>query len=363
MPFCLTRCGYCDFNAYAGLDHLAPPYVGRSCARPTLAAPAWAGRRVRVASSWAAARRRRWTPADLAALLDAPARAVRRRRRRRGHVEANPDTVDAAYAARAARGRRRRACRWARSRSTPRCWRRSSGCTRRTSVRRAFARRPRGRATTNVNLDLIYGADGETLESWRTTLRARPSTLAPEHVSRLRADDRAGDAARPQGRARAPRRRPTPTCRPTCSRPPARCSAPPATSTTRSRTGRSPAASAVHNLGYWERRPYLGLGAGAHSLPRRPPLVERPPARAVPGARRARRAPGRRRGAARALRRLPRGGVPAPADLEGIPASWIEPERRRAVPRERAARSTRRRLVPTERGMLLLNELVLALTA
>ena len=24
VPFCLTRCGYCDFNAYAGLDHLAP---------------------------------------------------------------------------------------------------------------------------------------------------------------------------------------------------------------------------------------------------------------------------------------------------------------------------------------------------
>jgi oxygen-independent coproporphyrinogen-3 oxidase len=27
VPFCLTRCGYCDFNAYAGLDHLASPYV------------------------------------------------------------------------------------------------------------------------------------------------------------------------------------------------------------------------------------------------------------------------------------------------------------------------------------------------
>ena len=23
VPFCLTRCGYCDFNAYAGMDHLA----------------------------------------------------------------------------------------------------------------------------------------------------------------------------------------------------------------------------------------------------------------------------------------------------------------------------------------------------
>ncbi len=22
IPFCLTRCGYCDFNAYAGLDEL-----------------------------------------------------------------------------------------------------------------------------------------------------------------------------------------------------------------------------------------------------------------------------------------------------------------------------------------------------
>ena len=24
VPFCLTRCGYCDFNAYAELDHLSP---------------------------------------------------------------------------------------------------------------------------------------------------------------------------------------------------------------------------------------------------------------------------------------------------------------------------------------------------
>ena len=27
VPFCLTRCGYCDFNTYAGLDHLTNPYV------------------------------------------------------------------------------------------------------------------------------------------------------------------------------------------------------------------------------------------------------------------------------------------------------------------------------------------------
>ena len=42
VPFCLTRCGYCDFNAYAGLDHLAPRYVRALLAEAGLAAPAWA---------------------------------------------------------------------------------------------------------------------------------------------------------------------------------------------------------------------------------------------------------------------------------------------------------------------------------
>ncbi len=27
IPFCIVRCGYCDFNAYAGMDELAAPYV------------------------------------------------------------------------------------------------------------------------------------------------------------------------------------------------------------------------------------------------------------------------------------------------------------------------------------------------
>ena len=34
----------------------------------------------------------------------------------------------------------------------------------------------------NVNLDLIYGARGETLESWEETLD-RAIALGPEHIS------------------------------------------------------------------------------------------------------------------------------------------------------------------------------------
>ncbi|TME52336.1 MAG: coproporphyrinogen III oxidase, partial [Chloroflexi bacterium] len=27
IPFCKHKCGYCDFNAYAGMDRLMPDYV------------------------------------------------------------------------------------------------------------------------------------------------------------------------------------------------------------------------------------------------------------------------------------------------------------------------------------------------
>ena len=27
VPFCRHKCGYCDFNAYAGMDRLMPAYV------------------------------------------------------------------------------------------------------------------------------------------------------------------------------------------------------------------------------------------------------------------------------------------------------------------------------------------------
>jgi coproporphyrinogen III oxidase-like Fe-S oxidoreductase len=117
-----------------------------------------------------------------------------------------------------------------------------------------------------------------------------------------------------------------------------------------------------HNLGYWERRPYLGLGAGAHSYRGdrrwwnvRPPeeylsLVE--------------------------SGRLPIGGdeLLEPSDahleevflrlriLEGVPSSWVEDERSAPFVESGLLLESDGALVPTERGMLSLNELVLALT-
>ena len=49
--------------------------------------------------------------------------------------------------------------------------------------------------------------------------------------------------------------------------------------------------------------------------------------------------------------------------LEGVPTSWVEPERSAPFLASGLLRDDDGALVPTERGMLLLNELVLALTA
>ena len=49
--------------------------------------------------------------------------------------------------------------------------------------------------------------------------------------------------------------------------------------------------------------------------------------------------------------------------LEGVPASWFEPARYEAFVQSGLLDEDFGHLVPTERGMLLLNELVLGLTS
>jgi oxygen-independent coproporphyrinogen-3 oxidase len=124
-----------------------------------------------------------------------------------------------------------------------------------------------------------------------------------------------------------------------------------------------PGFACVHNLGYWERRPYLGLGAGAHSYREdRRWWNVRPPQEYLSSVESG---------------RAPVGGEERlePSDafleevflrlriLEGIPTSWVEPERARPFVETGLLDDRSGALVPTERGMLLLNELVLGLTS
>ena len=137
VPFCLTRCGYCDFNAYAGLDELKPRYLSALLAGGGAAAPGWAGTPfVSVfLGGGTPTTMRAEDLADLLAHLRVRVRPGRRRGDHRSRRTRTPSTRR-----RSARCGRRgtTGSRWARSRSTRRCSRRSSASTsRRRSARRS----------------------------------------------------------------------------------------------------------------------------------------------------------------------------------------------------------------------------------
>lgn len=356
VPFCLTRCGYCDFNAYAGLDHLAPRYVRSLLAEADLAAPDWAQEEV-VSAFFGGGTPTTLDPVDLKAVL------VRLRDRfevapdAEVTIEANPDTVDASKLAALLDSGFNRLSMGAQSFDAQvlDSLERLHGPD---SVRRAVAA-AREAGHSNVSLDLIYGAQGETLASWERTLQEAIG-LAPEHVS---AYALTVESSTPLGRQIAGGDRPAPDPDLQADMFGLACELLAGAGYAHYEVSNwsKPGFECRHNLGYWVRRPYLGLGAGAHSYrEERRWWNVRPPEEYMTHVEEG---------------RLPVGGQEhlEPSDayleevflrlriLEGIPASWVDDDR--AMPflasgllDERAGS-----LVPTERGMLLLNELVLAL--
>jgi oxygen-independent coproporphyrinogen-3 oxidase len=357
VPFCLTRCGYCDFNAYAGLDHLAPRYVRALLAEMDLVAPSWTDEAF-VSVFLGGGTPTTLDPADLKGLLvnlrdrfDVAADAE-------VTIEANPDTVDEPKLAAILAAGYERLSMGAQS-FDPAVLAALERLHDPVSVRRAVAD-ARAAGFGNVNLDLIYGADGETLASWEETLR-RTIDLAPEHVSAYALTI---EPATPLGRKIASGSVPAPD-------PDLQADMFEAACVSLADAGyhhyevsnwAKPGFECRHNLGYWERRPYVGLGAGAHGYrdDRRWWNV-RPPEEYMTMVE---------------AGELPVGGGERlePSDayleevflrlriLEGVPSSWVEAGKAAPFVESGLLRETGGALVPTERGMLVLNELVLALS-
>jgi oxygen-independent coproporphyrinogen-3 oxidase len=356
VPFCLTRCGYCDFNAYAGLDHLAPRYVQGLLREAELVSPAWVEEEV-VSVFLGGGTPTTLEVADLKALLAhlrerfdvAPDAEIT--------IEANPDTLGRAKLEGLLGAGFTRLSMGAQSFDL-RVLAALERIHRPDAVRRVV-REARTAGYMNLSLDLIYGADGETLDSWERTLR-ETIDLGPEHVSayaltiepstRLGRKVQAGLLPAPDPDLQADMF--VLACE------------------LLSEAGyghyevsnwAKPGFECLHNLGYWERRPYVGLGAGAHSYrdDRRWWNLRAPEAY---------------------MERVEAGHVPVggeerlePSDayleevflrlriLEGVPASWVEAEKTEPFLESGLLEDRAGALVPTERGMLLLNELVLAL--
>jgi oxygen-independent coproporphyrinogen-3 oxidase len=352
VPFCLTRCGYCDFNAYAGLGHLGGLYVDALLREAELWAPSWAGER--FASVFVGG----GTPTTLdAATLVALLASLRSRFDVASDaeitVEANPDTVDGSKLASLLAGGVTRLSMGAQS-FHPSVLAALERVHSTDSVRRAYTA-ARSAGFVNINLDLIYGANGEILGSWRRTL-AETISLGPEHISAYALTI---EPATPLGRKVAAGLVPAPDPDLQADMFELACELLGTAGYRHYEVSNwaRPGFECVQNLGYWERRPYLGLGAGAHSFRAgrrwwnvRPPeqYMAEVEAGKVPIGGEERLTPDQERLEELFLRLRTFQGVPATAEASDlVEAGLLAP--------------SNRHLVPTERGMLVLNELVLAL--
>ncbi len=356
VPFCLTRCGYCDFNAYAGLDHLAPRYVRALEAEADLHAPAWTNQMV-TAVFLGGGTPTTLDPRDLVELLSHLRSAFAVSPDAEITIEANPDTVDEVKLAALLEAGYTRLSMGAQS-FDPSVLRALERVHEPASVRRAFVD-ARAAGYGNVNLDLIYGADGETLGSWRHSLE-ETIALAPEHVS---AYALTVEPATPLGRkiAAGVVLAPDPDLQADMFAVACQLLREAGYEHYEVSNWAKPGFECRHNLGYWQRRPYLGLGAGAHSYRDgrrwwnlRPPeqYMEAVESGTLPVGDEERLTPEEERLEEVFLKlRI----------LEGLPATDLDPATAAAFLENGLLARSNGQLVPTERGMLLLNELVLAL--
>jgi oxygen-independent coproporphyrinogen-3 oxidase len=261
IPFCTAKCGYCDFNSYAGHDHLIPSYTGGLLDEARLWRASVGARPVETVFFGGG------TPSltpleEMATIVDGLRATFRVAPDAEISLEANPGSLSVDYL----------------------CGLREIGFNRLSigvqsfdddelraldrihsgdDARAAFAA-ARDAGFANVNLDFIYGLSGQPLAAWKRTLEAALA-LRPEHLSlyALTVEDGtplARDVAR--GRVAAPD-------------PDLQAEHYEWTQDRLAAAGYEhyeisnwavPGHRCRHNLVYWQNREYLGLGAGAHSF-------------------------------------------------------------------------------------------------
>jgi oxygen-independent coproporphyrinogen-3 oxidase len=261
IPFCTAKCGYCDFNSYAGHEHMIPTYGDTLLRDASLWAEAVAGREIETL--FLGGGTPSLTPVEqMDQILNGLRQTFRFEPGAEISLEANPGSLSTEYL----RGLR------------------SVGFNRISigvqsfddeelvaldrihtgdQARAAYAS-ARDAGFENVNLDFIYGLPEQPLDAWQRTLE-QALALAPEHLSlyALTVEDGtplARDVAR--GRVSAPD-------------PDMQAEHYEWTQERLARAGYEhyeisnwalPGRRCKHNLLYWQNREYLGLGAGAHSF-------------------------------------------------------------------------------------------------
>ena len=260
VPFCQTKCPYCDFNTYQGIESLMPPYLEALAAELTTWGRLLEGPEVGTVFFGGG------TPSYLpdgaiGDILAAAGTAFRLRPGAEVTIEANPGDLDSDKAGRwLAQGVNRL----------------SLGVQsldngllallgRRHNADQAIAAfRTVGEAGfANVNLDLMYGLPHQTLAQWQDTLQ-RLAALSPAHISLYCLTLEEGTPLHrwvEQGKLPQP----DPDLAADMYHYARELLAAGGYHHYEISNWSRPGLASRHNLAYWQNRPYLGVGPGAHS--------------------------------------------------------------------------------------------------
>ena len=190
VPYCATRCGYCDFNTYTATELRG---IGRSARLPRQlrghpdrrdpAGPQGPRRRPArrsARSSSAAVRRRCWPPGTSYGCWGRSATSSGSRPDAEITTEANPESVDPAYLAALREGGFNRISFG--MQSAKQHVLKVLDRTHTPGRPEACVAEARAAGFDHVNLDLIYGTPGESDDDWRASLEAAIGA-GPDHVS------------------------------------------------------------------------------------------------------------------------------------------------------------------------------------
>lgn len=269
IPFCHTRCVYCDFNTYIDLDHLKARYV--AALERELAV-------VGIAAGWPDAATiffgggtpTALEPTQIEALIAACHAAFRVAPQAEITVEANPGTVTLDYLQALRAAGVNRLSFGVQSFHDDEL--RFLGRLHDAATARAAVETARDAGFENLSLDLIFGLPGQPVERWLTTL-AEALALAPEHLSLyslivepgtpLHTWVRRGEVPAPDDDVAGEMYERTVERLARAGYAQYEIS-----NWARDRGGpeeMTPDLASQHNLIYWRNQPYWGLGAGAHS--------------------------------------------------------------------------------------------------
>ncbi len=179
IPFCTVKCGYCDFNAYAGLDHLKPSYADALVAEIYGWQDLLAQRRIATVGFGGG------TPgevpaSDIAHVLESLAVVSTIDSGAEVSLEANPGTTSLSHL-RALRAAGVNRVSYGAQSFDPAELRFLDRIHSPEAIAASVAL-AREAAFESVGLDLIYGLPGQALAAWESTLR-RAIDLRPDHIS------------------------------------------------------------------------------------------------------------------------------------------------------------------------------------